>query len=838
MLQIMFQTQEQLEASRMEDTQETTQNSSVLSGNSGNAPLSSPFAMSVTVIEARDMPNNAAGEATETFACVSLMENPAEIEDRHFHLIGHDLANGNDSPHLMRVQPLHWGRVGPRSHRPVWNDSCTLTTTHPGPPQLDQLHKDGNLSTSRTRVAIDGKPLAFFVTVHDRDAFNEGADSFVGRVVLPEIESGKPVDQWFMLQTQDGTPIVGSNGRTTEIHIQIVYARASTLPSSGAANTAPHAAISPQVQAVSHPRPTRASAPLGGSSALSGASVNSEDQAKTRFAFHLEIVEARNLSTVAGQSATSPFVAVSLVVEPEQMQETDFYLIDHNIGNDVDETQLYCLSPICRSGAAEKGGAAPVWTESYTVYGAHASIRRISELHAQDNLQTTPERIELQGQPLLLLATVHDESPDGPVFCGRFLIPQVDKGTPVDQWFKLHDREGAPVVGEVSGQPASIRLRFAYGAVRSAPPASATSDLARSAEPDTLSPGWERKVDPSGRPFYVNHSLRTFSWTPPPPVSATPAPLQPAPALTSPPSPEAPPVQAAPSLHPPTVEAPTVEAQPSTVEARPTAPAQPPPHPPSPPQAPASYFPPAENPVSQAPSQATRSDYELLPEPPQPRGDSRGDSPSAETPAPHAPPNSEPYQSAPQPQQARSEYQPRHPLQQIRLPEPGEIERPVVSAHSSAPPPPDTPPPPKCTGFAIPGAVCPPKPSMHQARVYVTVAEGRGLPVTDAHGACDAFVEVVLEASGYELAYGRTSACPNTVSPVWNEQLTYGVDAEQVSAVPWRGRRAVGVSNCSTALHLLGHCKLSVREDTESHTRFPAHSLRRGGCRCLWLISV
>ncbi|KAJ1469037.1 hypothetical protein T484DRAFT_1919724 [Baffinella frigidus] len=40
------------------------------------------------------------------------------------------------------------------------------------------------------------------------------------------------------------------------------------------------------------------------------------------------------------------------------------------------------------------------------------------------------------------------------------------------------------------------------------------------ADPDTpLPPGWAREVDKrSGRLFFVNHSLKKWSWTPPPAV--------------------------------------------------------------------------------------------------------------------------------------------------------------------------------------------------------------------------------------------------------------------------------------------------------------------------------
>lgn len=218
-----------------QETQET-QNSSILSaGTSGNTPQQGPvpYAMSITIIEARDLPNNGAGEPPETFACVSVIDDPAEIEDRHFHLIDHDLTHGKEQSHLMKIQPLHWSKPGPRSHNPVWSDGCTLAESHPAAKKLEQLHQEGKLATSQLRTPMEGKPLVFIVSLHDRDAYNAGANNFVGRVVLPEIEAGKPVDQWFMLQTQDGTQIEGPTGRPSGLHLQIVYSQVSHTLSAG-----------------------------------------------------------------------------------------------------------------------------------------------------------------------------------------------------------------------------------------------------------------------------------------------------------------------------------------------------------------------------------------------------------------------------------------------------------------------------------------------------------------------------------------------------------------------------------------------------------------------------
>jgi hypothetical protein len=88
-----------------------------------------------------------------------------------------------------------------------------------------------------------------------------------------------------------------------------------------------------------------------------------------------------------------------------------------------------------------------------------------------------------------------------------------------------------------SGQPSALRLKIQYrprpvgptGAVTvrtgpAPPPSHPAGSPARSGPADSeirLPPGWEQKTDPSGKMFYVNHQLKTFSWTQPPLLAGT-----------------------------------------------------------------------------------------------------------------------------------------------------------------------------------------------------------------------------------------------------------------------------------------------------------------------------
>ena len=141
---------------------------------------------------------------------------------------------------------------------------------------------------------------------------------------------------------------------------------------------------------------------------------------------------------------------------------------------------------------AEPGGGAQ-WGAASTLRECHAGI---AELEAPAGEAREPAA--LSGAPVLLLATVHDAAaPGGAGFAGRMIVPLVRAGLPVDQWFMLQGRDGLQL-RTPAGEPAALRLRFAYGALRaSAPPMLSPPAAGEGDAP--LPPGWEKKLDPSGK---------------------------------------------------------------------------------------------------------------------------------------------------------------------------------------------------------------------------------------------------------------------------------------------------------------------------------------------------
>ena len=357
-----------------------------------------------------------------------------------------------------------------------------------------------------------------------------------------------------------GRELLGSTGKPSGLRVQIYYGPASETQHIGNPYTTPHPPQNQQVVpasapvAVGAPEPTtalRASSPASTAADSASASASApvpappmatsavqeapaaapsvpadsrsqtpdtwtrpptpqivQTLAGTPFAFYLELVEARNLSK-SGGSVRDPYACISLFYDPASMEKTHFFLIDHYLASEAEDVRFLQMPPQHVSKSSP-GSASPAWNDACTLKATHPGIKTILDLKNQQQLTTMKDSVPLAGQTVLMLVTVHDASEQGgSSFCGRVVIPQIRVGQPVDQWFMLHGRDGSQVK-DASGQDAAVRLRFAYGAVKDPNP--------------ELPPGWEKKMDEtSGKVFYVNHQLKTFSWVPPPkPADPTP----------------------------------------------------------------------------------------------------------------------------------------------------------------------------------------------------------------------------------------------------------------------------------------------------------------------------
>jgi hypothetical protein len=363
------------------------------------------------------------------------------------------------------------------------------------------------------KVPLAGQPVLLMFTVHDHTA--KDGDEFLGRVVLPQIRVGQNVDQWFVLQTLEGKELRGPSGKSSGLRVQIMYGRSGELERIGDPNITPYSLPVSVPIAEPSAEPSLPPPPAFGAEGNLGQEKDSWKRpstpqilqafAGTQFAFYVEVVEAKNLVMPGGGAIAAPHVCVSLLHDSQSVEQQHLLQIDHFL-QDQESDERFLQFPPQHKSQSVPGGMHPMWNDSFTLKDAQPGIKTILDLKSRQQLSTSSQFVPLAGQTVLLLCTVHDQSPNGTVMCGRLVIPQVRSGQNVDQWFVLLDRDGRHVKN-AQDEDATIRLRFAYGTVKEQNP--------------DLPPGWERKTDEtSGKTFYVNHDLKTFSWVPPP-ISGT-----------------------------------------------------------------------------------------------------------------------------------------------------------------------------------------------------------------------------------------------------------------------------------------------------------------------------
>ena len=517
-------------------------------------PGQEQFVMNIVLVQARDLGKNMTSDP-DSYVCATLLDDPASMETRHFHALDHGV--GQITREIIVLTPQHRTKIAPASLFPQWGDGCTLSHAHPSVRLVEQAQMAAEAEADK--VPLVGQPVLLMFTVHNHTADCGGQNGFLGRVVLPQIRAGQPVDQWFVLQTLEGKELLGASGKPSGLRVQIYYGPAAQIQNIGAPYTIPHQvptalALPPAPNLAPSHVPSSPEAPIASAAptlaptqevaivptadgdgkppvaplalnALMEHNVRAQtpDQnwarpstpqiiqtfAGSQFAFYLEVVEARNLPTQvapAGGVMSEAYACISLLQDPASMDKHHLFLIDHHLTDEAPDARFLQFLP--QHTTKSLSGANPAWSDACTLKGTHPDIKTILELKSREKLASSSETVQLAGQTVLLLATVHDNNAsNGSTLRGRVVIPQVRAGQPVDQWFMLHCRDGSQVKDEF-GQDAAIRLRFAYGAVK--------EDAAQ------LPAGWEQKTDEaSGKTFYVNHQLKTFSWVPPP-KAATP----------------------------------------------------------------------------------------------------------------------------------------------------------------------------------------------------------------------------------------------------------------------------------------------------------------------------
>lgn len=99
-------------------------------------PGQEQFCMNIILVEARNLVKKHDAEL-DSYACVTLLDDPGSMETRHFHALDHGI--GQTSRDNLLLSPQHRTKIAPSSHSPSWGDGCTLGEAYASIKHVEQV---------------------------------------------------------------------------------------------------------------------------------------------------------------------------------------------------------------------------------------------------------------------------------------------------------------------------------------------------------------------------------------------------------------------------------------------------------------------------------------------------------------------------------------------------------------------------------------------------------------------------------------------------------------------------------------------------------------------------
>lgn len=132
-------------------------------------------ALNVTLLEAQNLSRSEVEGDPDAFVCVSIVDKPSLMQQRHFHAIDHGIGSRANDSRFISVRPLHVTNRYPSSSNPAWNEGVTFPCTHPSIEAIETSVAKGSYPDEA--VPLDGQPVLVMITVHDKRATDAGADA-------------------------------------------------------------------------------------------------------------------------------------------------------------------------------------------------------------------------------------------------------------------------------------------------------------------------------------------------------------------------------------------------------------------------------------------------------------------------------------------------------------------------------------------------------------------------------------------------------------------------------------------------------------------------------------
>jgi hypothetical protein len=468
-----------------------------------------PFAFYVELVEARNLSKSGGDVVTDPYACISLFCDPASMEKKHFFLIDHYLASEAEDVRFLQLPPQHVSRCIPGSASPVWNDGFTLKATHPGIQTILDLKNQQQLTTMKESVPLAGQTVLMLVTVHDANA--QAGRGFCGRVVMPQIRVGQPVDQWFMLHGRDGSQIKDASGQDAAVRLRFAYgAVKDPNPELPPGWEKKHDEVSGKVFYVNHELktfswtpPPRAAGPTPPSSSAQKAGSHGQPSTEHSPTGHttaepevaapatqpggeeseaprgsdsatkvcISINQAKDLPRMDHLSLSNAYVCVSIIGDADKIDEDARLRLQHDVSKNKLRAGLRSsmlkFYPLHKTNVVNRS-LNPKWNETFELPDGYLNLEAIEKLQQKGAIKEG-EREVLQETTVLVLITVHHEvSGSEDTLIGRILIPALKPGQEMDEWFPLLSNDGEPQVGGMSEKPSQVHVHLKYAAAGAA----------------------------------------------------------------------------------------------------------------------------------------------------------------------------------------------------------------------------------------------------------------------------------------------------------------------------------------------------------------------------------
>ena len=185
----------------------------------------------ILVKEAKNLPKMDHLSLSNAYVCASIIGDSQGIDERARVRLQHDVSKNILRAGLrsssLKIRPLDRTKTINRSLNPKWHSNIELGEAYANMEAIVALQKKGGGTEKGDeckRTALDGTPVMVLITVHHEVSGAE--DTAIGKIFIPSLRPGKPLDEWCPILTNEGAQLVGGLSQpesSSMIHLSLTY---------------------------------------------------------------------------------------------------------------------------------------------------------------------------------------------------------------------------------------------------------------------------------------------------------------------------------------------------------------------------------------------------------------------------------------------------------------------------------------------------------------------------------------------------------------------------------------------------------------------------------------